>query len=153
MTMHLISNLADLYWKLLNTEDALADGNFPPSTAYEYVGDCPLFGWFVQAGALDSVLTFQVKQDKSATETANIKNVSTAAITVSATGDDKWYLIQVDPRYLDINNGFAYVTLALSGAAGVNDFAAIFFFKIVNSKPAVQPTGAGGVGEIVTIVG
>lgn len=153
MTMHLISNLADLYWKLLNTEDALADGNFPPSTAYEYVGDCQLFGWFIQAGALDSALTFQVKQDTGATQTASIKNIDTAAITVSATGDDKWYLLQVDPRYLDINHGFAYVTLALSGAAGANDYAALLFFKVPNSKPAVQPSGAGGEGSIVTIVG
>lgn len=138
--MQLISDLSDVYMKSLNVETALVDGNYPASGSYLFVGDCTLFGWLIQAGALDDALTFQVKQDTSATQTGSIKDVTDAVKIVGATGDGKWYLIQVDPQALDMNNDFCYVTLNLSGATGLDDFAAILFFKFSDVKPPTQPS-------------
>lgn len=146
--MIVLSDMSDISFKLLNTEDAIVDGNYPASTAYQYVGDCSLFGFLVCAGALDSALTLQVKQDTSATETASIKVVTSATTIIGATGDDKWYLIQVNPSELDINNDFAYVTLAISGATG-NDYAAVLFFKIPASKPASADSTRGALVSLL----
>lgn len=152
--MFLIANLfEDLYWKLLNTEDAIADGNYPVSTAYIDVSGFERFGFLIAAGALDTQMVFQVKQDTSATETASIKNITGATVTIAANGDDKYYWIEVETRKLDINNSFKYVTLNQAGAAGGNDYAAILFYGVPAIKPATQPTGVAGEGSGVFVGG
>lgn len=154
MTLKMISNLPkDIYLKLLNTEDAIADGNYPASTAYIDVKQFIKFGFLILAGALDTQMVFQVKQDTSATETAAIKNVTGATVTVAANGDDKWYAIEVETRNLDISNDFHYVTLAQAGAAGGNDYAAILFYGIPDQMPVTQPTGVAGEGSTVIVAG
>jgi hypothetical protein len=152
--MYMLSNLPeDVYLKLLNTEDAIADGNYPASTAYIDVKDFEKFGFLILAGALDTQMVFKVKQDTDATETAAIKDVSGATVTVPALGDDKWYAIEVETRKLDINNGFTFVTLNEAGAAGGNDYAAILFYGIPHVKPTTQPTGVAGEGATVIVAG
>lgn len=152
--MFMLNNIPDdLYLKLLNTEDAIADGNYPASTAYIDVSDFERFGFLIMAGALDTQMVFQVKQDTSATETASIKNITGATVTVAANGDDKWYAIEVETRKMDLNNDFIYATLNQAGAAGGNDYAAILFYGVPSVKPATQPTGVSGEGSTVIIAG
>jgi hypothetical protein len=110
-----------------NFNTAIADGNFPASTAYIDTTNYTHFAFKVRAGTLDSALTLQVKQDTSATETASIKNVTGATVTVGAGDDNELFLIEVETSQLDIANSFRYVTLAVSGAAGGNDYADILF--------------------------
>jgi hypothetical protein len=149
--MFLISELPnDVAFDLLNVEDAIVDGNFPASTAYIDVSNYERFGFILMAGALDSALTAQVKQDTSATQTAAIKDVTGATVVIPALGDDMWYAIEVQANRLDINNDFKYVTCAISGAAAGNDYCAILFYGIPGVKPAHQPATHG---ETVVVAG
>lgn len=117
------------YCLQLNTEVAISTANYPTSTSYIDVSGYRRFGFLIGVGALDSAMTFQVKQDTSATETASIKNITGATVTTGtsgAGGDNYTYFIECDASALDENNAFRYVTLAASGASG-NDYASIFF--------------------------
>lgn len=145
----------DVYILGLNMpDDALVAGNYPASTAYIDVSGFERFAFLAFFGALDTETTLQVRQDTSATQTANIKDVTGALITVAATGDDRWYLIEVQQNQLDSNNDFRYVTLAVGGAAGANDTACIFFFGVPTGRhPVTQPTGSKGKGSAVALVG
>ena len=128
--------------KVNNLATAIADGNFPASVSYIDVADFTHFAFLIEAGSLDSALTCQVRQDTSATETASIKDV-TGAVTIVGTGDDnEWMVIEVESAKLDIANGFRYVTLAVSGAAGGNDYLCITFLGFpMRHMPATQPAG------------
>jgi hypothetical protein len=135
----------DVFIKQLNIEDALVDAAlYPASTSFIDVADYDRFAFLVGAGALDSATTLQVQQDTSATATAGLKDVTGATLTISATGDDKWYLIEVDTSMLDSNNGFRYVTLEVTGPATVNDFGAIFFLGFgAGERPVTQGADKG----------
>lgn len=150
--MYLISNLAeDLYIQLLNTEDAVVDGNYPASTNYIDVSGFEKFGFLIGLGAVDSAMAFQVKQDTAATETASIKNVTGATFTFGtsgATGDDHWACIEVETRKLDISNDFHFVTLAESGATG-NDYACIWFYGVPAVKPCTQSSTKATSGSVI----
>lgn len=123
-----------------NFNTAISDGNFPASASYIDVAQFEKFVFQIRAGTLDSALTCQVKQDTSPTETAGIKNITGATVTVGATDDNKLFTIEVEVRKLDINNGFRYVTLAVSGAAGGNDYLSINFIGInPDVIPVTQP--------------
>jgi hypothetical protein len=142
--MNLISQLSkDVYWKLLNTEDALAAGNYPASGSYIDVSGFSSFGFFLFGGALDSALTLTVYQDTSATQTADIKVITSATETFAGDDDDKWCAIEVETAKLDSNSDFRYVTLTVAGATGSNDYGAIVFFGIPAVKPPTQPTTGG----------
>lgn len=119
---------------------AIADGNFPASTAYIDVSNYEEFAFVVKAGSLNSALTCQVKQDTSATETAAVKNVTGAAATIGTTDDDDLFVIPVETANLDIANGFRYVTLAISGASGSDDYASVIFVGYnARHQPVTQP--------------
>jgi len=146
----------DIVLTLLNMETVLADANFPASTAYIDISPYERFGFLIFAGTVDTALTFQVLQDTSATETADVKNITGAVVIVPALGDDKWYAIEVQAARLDLEPGatttpdlFKYVTLKLTGAAGTNDYACIVFYGIPYTSPATQPN----LGEAVSVVG
>lgn len=122
-----------------NLTTAIADGNFPASVSYIDVMNFTHFAFIITAGALDSALTAQVRQDTSATETASIKDITGAVVVVGATDDNKWMVIEVEVAKLDIANGFRYVTLAVSGQAGSNDALHIQFMGWLNRHlPATQ---------------
>lgn len=108
-------------------KDDLADANYPASTAYI---DTKGYDHVVFLVGLDTVATpdFAVKQDTSATETASIKALTGASKTNVATSDDgKWFSIEFPVAALDVDNGFRYVTLAVSGT-GAGDKANIWAF-------------------------
>lgn len=123
-----------------NFNTAIVDGNFPASASYIDVAQFDRFVFAVRAGTLDSALTCQVKQDTDETETASIKNVTDAVVIVGAGDDNELVTVEVETRQLDLNNGFRYVTLAVSGAAGGNDYLDIWFVGLnPDVKPVTQP--------------
>lgn len=124
-----------------NPETAIADTTYyPASGSFFDVSGFERFGFLIQVGAVDSALTFQVRQDTSATATGSIKDV-TGALEVVGTGDDgETFFIEVNTDQLDGANGFHYVTLYGTGAAGGNDYAAIQFLAWgAKTKPVTQP--------------
>lgn len=124
----------------LNEEDVLANGNLPASAAYFDMANYKRVVFLVALGAVVDALTFAVKQDTSATETASIKAVANATVTIAATDDDKFAIIEVDESMLDVNNDFRYVTLTISGVATTN-YAAITLLGVGATKvPVTQPT-------------
>ena len=127
----------------LNVEVALAAASYPASGAFIDVSQFERFAFLVQAGVLDSEITCQVQQ--AATINGALKNVTGAVAVIAATGDSKWYLIEVQTNQLDINNGYNYVTLTLTGPAGINDFGAITFFGLDGPAPAVQGADKGAI--------
>lgn len=131
----------DIYVQPVNNfNTAIADGNFPASGSYIDVSDFERFVFAIRAGTLDSALTVQVKQDTDETQTADIKNVTGATAIVGTDDDNKFITIEVETRHLDRNNGYRYVTLAVSGAGGSNDYLDILFIGLnPGQKPVVQP--------------
>ena len=129
--------------KQLNVEVALAVASYPASGAFIDVSQYERFAFLVQAGVLDSAITCQVQQ--AATINGALKDITGAVVVIAATGDNKWYLIEVQTDHLDINNGYNYVTLTLTGPDLANDFGAITFFGLNGPAPAVQGTDKGAV--------
>ena len=128
--------------KCNNFNTAIADGNFPASVSYIDVSSYETFSFVLFVGTLDSALTCQVRQDTSATETASIKDVTGAVQVVGAGDDNEWMVIEVETAKLDIANGFRYVTLAVSGAAGGNDYLCIVLRGgRARRLPVTQPAG------------
>jgi hypothetical protein len=141
----------DVEIHLLNTEDALSDGQrLPASGSFIDVSKFERFAFLVGAGALANALTLKVEQDTSATVTANVKDVANATVSVLATGDDKWYLIEVQTAHLDTNNDFHYVTLNVAGAGAGTDFASVFFLGVnPKTRPVTQPATKGSAVAVV----
>lgn len=133
----------------LNVEDALTEAKFPASGSFIDVSQYDRVAFLVLAGALDSATTIKVQQATANNGTP--KDVSGATLTIGATGDDKWYLIEVETRKLDINNDYRYLTLDVAGPAGGNDYAAIVFFGFA---PGTMPVTQGSdKGNSVAVVG
>lgn len=123
-----------------NFNTAITDGNFPASGSYIDVAQFDRFVFAIRAGTLDSALTCQVMQDTSATETAGIKAITGAVVIVGTSDDNEFVTVEVETRKLDLNNDFRYVTLAVSGAAGGNDYLDVQFIGLnPDVKPVTQP--------------
>lgn len=129
----LLANLNDF-----NT--AIVDGKFPVSGSFLDLTDAQRVIFFIKAGTLDSAITVQVQQDTSATQTASIKSVTGAVDIVGAGDDDKLFVIELEVAKLDIGNGFRYVTLDITGAAGGNDYLSMMAERSpVRHAPVTQP--------------
>lgn len=143
---------SEVYFKQLNVETPLAVQNYPLSTAYIDVSAFERFGFLISVGATDSALSFQVKQDTSATETASIKNVTGALVSPTAADDNTDFLIEVDTSVLDSANGFKFVTLAAAGGTG-NDYGSIIFFGwAARTKPVTQQTSFVSATHLASVV-
>lgn len=134
-----------------NFNTAIVDGNFPASTAYVDVTEFTHFVFLVRVGTLNSALTLQVKQDTSATETASIKSVTGATLVIAADDDNEIKSIEVESAKLDLANGFRYVTLAVSGAGGGDDYLDVLFLgRLPRRMPVTQ---SAAYSEAVVIAG
>ena len=123
-----------------NFNTAIVDGEFPASAAYINVSDFNRFVFLVRAGTLNSALTCQVQQATAIDSTA--KDITGAVAVVGAGDDNEVFLIEVECRRLDINNGYNFVTLDVTGAAGGDDYLDILFIGVnPASVPVTQPTG------------
>lgn len=134
--------------KQLNVETALAAQSYPASGSFIPVGKLHRFAFLILAGALTSAVTAKVQQ--AATISGTLKDVTGATVTIADTGDNKWYLIEVEVSHLDSNNGYDYVALTLTGPAGADDFGAILFLGFGDKAPVTQGADKG---EIVTVAG
>ncbi|HZU86593.1 MAG TPA: hypothetical protein VFF78_03850 [Anaerolineaceae bacterium] len=133
--------------QLLNTEDALSVAKYPASGYFIDVSNYERFAFLVAAGALDTATTVKVQQATAVNGTP--KDITGATITIADTGDDKWYLIEVETNKLDINNDYRYVTLDVAGPTG-NDYGAILFLGFnPGSMPVTQGTDKGSSVAIV----
>lgn len=128
----------DVYVYSCNMGDvAIIDGEFPASGSYIDVSDFERFAFVISAGfGLDSVLTCQVQQ--AATISGTAKDITGAVWVMGATDDGKWAVIDVETRKLDLNNGYNYVTMDITGASG-NDYCHVLFLGFNGgSKPVTQ---------------
>jgi hypothetical protein len=132
---------------LNNFNTAIVDGKFPASGSFLSAEPFTWWTFLVRAGTLDSELTVQLQQDTGATQTASIKAVTGAVVTVEATDDNQLFYIEVQIMAgLDIANSFTHMTLDISGAAGGNDYLDIVALGC-NAKimPVTQPATTSGV--------
>lgn len=121
-------------------------GKFPASASFISVAPYPYFAFLIRVGTLNSELTCQVQQDTSATQTAGVKNITGAVVTVEATDDNQLFYIEVESRVMDIQNSFLYVTLNVTGAAGADDYLDIIFLGLQNkSMPVTAHANTSGV--------
>jgi len=135
--------------QLLNTEDAVTAASYPASGAFIDVSQFERFVFLVAAGALNSATSCQVQQATAVN--GALKDITGAVVAIAATGDDKWYAVEVQTDRLDGNNDYRYVTLTLTGPAGGDDYAAILFIGV---NPGEQPVTQGSdKGEIVVVAG
>lgn len=119
-------------------KDVLTDANYPVSGSYIDVSEYESFVFLI---GLDTIATpdFAVYQDTSATQTASIKAVTSAAKTDVVTGDDgKWFTIEVETARLDVANGFRYVTLTVSGTGGADNANVWFLGNLPRRRPVTQ---------------
>lgn len=135
--------------KCNNFMTAIADGEFPASASYIDVGAFERFVFLIAAGTLDSALTCQVQQ--AATVSGTAKDVTGAVAIVGAGDDNEWVTIEVQTNQLDLNNGYNFVTLDVSGAAGSNDYLCIFFLGMYPSEQPV--TQNAGYSQAVVVAG
>jgi hypothetical protein len=140
----------DVYVLLLNTEDALAVAKYPASASFIDVSNWNRFAFLIGAGALTTATVCQVQQDTSATQTAGIKNVTGATVTIGTGDDDEAFVIEVETSRLDVKNGFRYVTLDITGPAGGDDYGAIFFLGLEpRHLPVTQPAAFPAANSVV----
>lgn len=123
---------------------AIVDGEFPASGSYYDVSDYERFAFIITAGASDTALTCQVQQAAAIDSTA--KDITGAVQTVGASDDGEVFIIEVETRRLDLNNGYNYVTLDVTGQAGSNDYLAIVFVGI---NPGAAPVTQQNTAVIV----
>jgi hypothetical protein len=135
-----------IQFQTLNTEDALANGNYPASGYFIHVGDMIQFGFKINAGALTSAITAKVQQADAVDGTPS--DVTNATVTIAATDDDKQKLIEVKVDNLT-DDTKPYVSLNISGAADSDDYASIEFMGVPKFKPATQSSDL----TVVTVAG
>jgi hypothetical protein len=144
--------------KQLNVEDALADGSYPASGSFINVSDYERFAFLVCVGASALGGEFSVKVQQATAANGALKDVTGATRTIAVSGQDKWYLIEVDTRALDINGDYHFVTLTASATVDETvgeheppdetevNYAAILFFGVTpGQKPAPQGSDKGNV--------
>lgn len=88
------------------------------STKYQYAGD---FGKVLLCGYIASTnnnVDAKAVQDKDG-DGGDKKDITNAAITTITTGQTGIFVIEVDPQMMDLNNGFAYITLETTIAGTV----------------------------------
>lgn len=141
----------EIYDVALNTETAIAATTYyPASGSFIDLADVGRACFRIQVGALTTALTFQVRQDTSATATGSIKDVTGATVTVAATDDNKVFTIEFSTELLDTANGFRYVSLYATGAAGGDDYAAVSFMGLrPRHMPVTQPAAYPAANRVI----
>ncbi len=135
------------FTSLNNFNTAIVDGKFPVSGSFIPAQPYLWFLFIVRAGTLDSALTVQLQQDTGVTQTASIKAITGAVVTVGAGDDDELFYIEIKVRdALDIGNDFSHLTLDITGAAGGNDYLDILYVgRQAKTMPVTQPATTTGV--------
>ena len=98
--------------------------------------------FLIAAGTLTTAANWQVYQDTSATETSDIKVITSAVAAELDTDDNTWFTVEFDAEDLDRANGFRYVTIVPSAGTGSDDYACIFFLGFNNKKTPVTQSSS-----------
>lgn len=123
-----------------NTAIAAAD-RIPASASFIDMSGFEHGVFLVGVGTEDTAATFQVYQDTSATETADIKVITSASQLIADDDDNKWFTIEFSAKQMDQDNGFRYVTIVPSAGAGANDYFCVFFLGFgAGKKPVSKET-------------
>jgi len=118
----------------------VADSRYPASGSFIDMQEIEHGVFLIGAGTLTTAANWQVKQDTSATETADIKVITSAVAAELDTDDNKWFTVEFDAEDLDRANSFRYVTITPSGGTGSDDYACVFFLGFKCGKtPVSQP--------------
>lgn len=131
-----------------NLSDETVPSTYIDVSAYER------FAFLILVGATDdTAITAQVVQATAAAGTGS-KNISGAAITgtvLAGTNDNKWAMIEVESRRLDIANDFRYVSLTVAATGGSASVGSIIF--LAWRGPVRPPTFGSDKAEIVYVDG
>ncbi len=119
-------------------DTALSDGNFPTSGSYIDVSKCERFHVVVSLGSLDSVITFTIKEADSLTGILDTIDATYAAHTIAADDDGEFVVFTIEVDKLSVDHHF--VSCVVSGSAGSNDYAEIFFLLPETTQPVTQDT-------------
>lgn len=129
-----------------NFNTAIADGKFPASGSFISMEPYDRLVFLIRAGTLDSELAVQAYQDTGATQTASVKVITGAVVTVEAGDDNQLFWIEIQNNQLDIANSFTHVTLDVSGQAGSDDYLDILYIgHRPKTVPVTQPATTSGV--------
>lgn len=145
----------NVYIQQLIIEGTIVDGVYPGSSTYIDVSEYERFAFLVAVGdSDDTAVTAQVKQATAAAGTGT-KNITGAAITTTVlagtANDDRWTMIEVEGRRLDIANDFRFVALDVAATGGSATEMAIFFFGWRLRK--LPPTFGADKAEIIYVDG
>lgn len=117
-----------------------ASSRYPASASFVDMQGIDHGVFLIGAGTLTTAANWQVYQDTSATETADIKVITGAVAAELDTDDNKWFTVEFDAEDLDRANAFRYVTIVPSAGTGGDDYACVFFLGFGNKKtPVTQP--------------
>lgn len=129
-----------------NFGTAIVDGKFPASGSFVAAQPYPWWTFLIRVGALNSALTVQLQQDTSATQTASIKNVTSAVRTIAADDDNELHYIEFEVKAALDLAGFTHFTLDITGAAGGDDFLDIILLgHHAKTAPVTQAATVTGV--------
>lgn len=135
---------------ILNKGTALSAAKYPTSGNFKSVRGVKRFAVVGIVNAVNSATTVQVQQ--ATADDGTPKNITDAVHIIPADGseDGKWFCIEVEANHMDINNGYKYVTVDVSGAAGGNDLVTLLLLELTGDKVPVTQTA---LSEAVNIVG
>lgn len=144
-----------IYFEPIKVIDSLVDGTFPAS--YIDVSQWARFAFLIATGASDdTAVTAQVVQATAAAGTGS-KNITGAALTgtslASASGSNKFAMIEVDQEHLDIANDFDHVAITLGATGGSATTLACFFIGIEPNTKVGAPIQPDSCVEIVYVDG
>jgi hypothetical protein len=117
----------DIQWVDVQTapNTALANNTYYPlSTLFVDVSAVERVVFLIKLGTTAEAVTYQVRQDTSATVTGAVKALTSAVYVCGAGDAGKQATIDFSTKKLDAANGFKFVSLYLTGIAGT-DYAAI----------------------------
>jgi len=129
-----------------NFNTAIADGKFPVSGSFVEASPYPWWVFLIRVGTLNSALTAKVQQDTGATQTASIKDVPGATLTIAADDDNELQYIEFQVQSAFDLTGFTHFTLDIAGAAGADDYLDIILLGCHGkSRPITQGANVSGV--------
>lgn len=131
----------------------VTDATYP--STYIDVSGYDRFAFLVAVGTSDdTAFKAQVVQATAAAGTGK-KDVTDAAVTTTklagSSSDDRWAIVEIECRKLDINNNFRYVALDVAATGGSATAAAAFFFAWRGGK--LPPTFGADLAEQVFVDG
>lgn len=135
--------------QILNDGDALSVAKYPASASFINVDGVHRFAILGVVNSVNSETTLKVQQAKTVNGTP--KDITDAVHVIPADGseDGEWFIIEVDPAHMDMNNDYKFVTVDVSGAAGSNDTVTLLYLAFGEKVPVTQGDDFAGATNVV----